>query len=407
MGGHRRRKKRTHVVDESEKKEPVSFIFSRGQVGKGAQYLVGDLRNVMQPNANTALKVKKSNKLRDFIAIAGPLGVTHLMVLGSSGQQTTLRIIRMPQGPTVTFTLDRYCTAAEVCSMINGTPASDGAKRHPPLLILAGFNNTGTAQKKESVAADGEEGEGEGEGEAAKEGAASGKDQSRQLQMLRLVATTLKHMLPPFDPATTSLSSLRRALLFQHRGDGVIDLREYAVTLTDTSVSSELISDLTKKKVPDLGGYETISSAFEGFDGANSVGGMQGEAGHIEKDRVKLTECGPRLRMRVLKVEGGITSGPVLYHRLSQYSAAQVAGLEIKARESKRRLENEARRNVVRVAVRRKKEAERADKKRLREQMKSDERTLTHYQHEDTLHRMERKNQQMITTEEAELSDDQ
>lgn len=55
----------------------------------------------------TAVQVMKRNNLKDFVVNAAPLGVSHLMVLTRSETAVTLRIIRNPQGPTLTFKGER------------------------------------------------------------------------------------------------------------------------------------------------------------------------------------------------------------------------------------------------------------------------------------------------------------
>ena len=39
----------------------------------------------------------------DFVNVAGPLGVTHFLILSRSESHVNLRICRLPRGPTVTF----------------------------------------------------------------------------------------------------------------------------------------------------------------------------------------------------------------------------------------------------------------------------------------------------------------
>lgn len=45
----------------------------------------------------------RRNNLKDFIVNGAVLGVTHLLVLTRGENWITLRIIRSPQGPTLTF----------------------------------------------------------------------------------------------------------------------------------------------------------------------------------------------------------------------------------------------------------------------------------------------------------------
>eukprot|EP00741_Cyanophora_paradoxa_P016379 tig00020912_g15814.t1 len=88
-----------------------------------------DLRLVMEPNTARKLKVRKTNKIKDFVHVAGPLGVSHFLVLTCTDVGTYLRAIKVPHGPTVTFRLCSYSTTADVqlsqckCRRIRPGPA--------------------------------------------------------------------------------------------------------------------------------------------------------------------------------------------------------------------------------------------------------------------------------------------
>ena len=127
---------------------------------------------MMLPYTAQKLKARKTNKLKDFVSVAGPMGVTHLMMLTQSrekdpdqqqpqkkahspspggqavptsaassssssssassgtgaaasseapedlddtmGAGVQLRIARLPRGPTLTFRLQRFSLPAEV-----------------------------------------------------------------------------------------------------------------------------------------------------------------------------------------------------------------------------------------------------------------------------------------------------
>lgn len=77
--------------------------------------LVRDMRNVMQPHTAIKLRERKSNKLKDFVVMAGPLNVSHLLVFSQSESGTTqLRLGRMSRGPTITFKVENYSLAKDV-----------------------------------------------------------------------------------------------------------------------------------------------------------------------------------------------------------------------------------------------------------------------------------------------------
>lgn len=84
--------------------------------------LEGDLRKVMSPNTASHLRESKRNVLKDFVHIAGPLGVTHFVILTATQNASYLRVARSPR----------------VCSLLCGaftyqfTAPSQGGSHHVP-----------------------------------------------------------------------------------------------------------------------------------------------------------------------------------------------------------------------------------------------------------------------------------
>ena len=48
-------------------------------------------------------QVRQRNVLKDFVQVAGPLGVTHFIIISKTEDFINLRICRLPRGPTITF----------------------------------------------------------------------------------------------------------------------------------------------------------------------------------------------------------------------------------------------------------------------------------------------------------------
>lgn len=48
----------------------------------------------MAPNTATALKESKRNQLKDFVNVAGPLGVTHFLILTATHNASYLRVAK-------------------------------------------------------------------------------------------------------------------------------------------------------------------------------------------------------------------------------------------------------------------------------------------------------------------------
>lgn len=85
----------------------------KGAVGPYVAALVKNIRMIMSPNTAIHLTENKcvlcnvlicrSNSIRDFLNIAGPFGVTHIILLSKGKNNPNMRIGCFPQGPTLHF----------------------------------------------------------------------------------------------------------------------------------------------------------------------------------------------------------------------------------------------------------------------------------------------------------------
>lgn len=96
---------------------PKSMVIrvGAGEVGPSVSQLVKDVRSMMEPDTASRLKERKANKLRDYLTMAGPLGVTHLMLFSRSEQgNTNMRLAITPRGPTLHFQVEKYSLCKDV-----------------------------------------------------------------------------------------------------------------------------------------------------------------------------------------------------------------------------------------------------------------------------------------------------
>lgn len=85
---------------------------------------------------------RNTNRLRDFVAVAGPLGVTHFVILSRTDHGTNLRIARVPRGPTLSFQVKTYSLAKDIAAM-QKSPKSPGSEFNlAPLLVLNNFGDS-------------------------------------------------------------------------------------------------------------------------------------------------------------------------------------------------------------------------------------------------------------------------
>jgi ribosome biogenesis protein SSF1/2 len=78
-------------------------------VTKSISQLVRDIRQIMEPYTATRLRERPNARLRDYLTVAPMLGVTHMLAFTlTDAANVHLRMARLPQGPTLTFRVQRY-----------------------------------------------------------------------------------------------------------------------------------------------------------------------------------------------------------------------------------------------------------------------------------------------------------
>ncbi|GMF67593.1 unnamed protein product [Aspergillus oryzae] len=351
-----RTKKRTHVRAQnasaaavkgsasSMSKTPKSMVIRIGgsQVGSSVSQLVKDVRLMMEPDTAVRLK-RKSNRLRDYTVMAGPLGVTHLMLFSKSATgNTNMRLALTPRGPTLHFKVENYSLCRDVEKALKRPRGGGQDHKTPPLLVMNNFNSPNATE--------------------------DGKVPKR---LETLTTTIFQSLFPPINPQATPLSSIRRVMLLNRelKSDGqeddsyVLNLRHYAITTRKTGVSKRIrrldpkeIRNREKRgvAVPNLGkledaadylldpsaaGYTSASETELDTDNEVEIAESTtkrvlnkrelqrmkaGEkekaekklraAPEVEKRAVKLVELGPRLKLRLIKVEEGLCDGKVMWH---------------------------------------------------------------------------------------------
>jgi ribosome biogenesis protein SSF1/2 len=144
----RRVKKRTQALGQNAKaaaaatvrrteRSPKSMVIriGAGEVGKSVSQLVKDVRKIMEPGTASRLKERKSNKLKDFIVMAGPLGVTHMLLFSrSAAGNTNLRLAVTPRGPTLHFRVDNYSLCKDILKSQRHPKMSASLHLNPPLV---------------------------------------------------------------------------------------------------------------------------------------------------------------------------------------------------------------------------------------------------------------------------------
>ncbi|MCJ1462209.1 hypothetical protein MMC07_000809 [Pseudocyphellaria aurata] len=401
----RRTKKRTHVGAQNGpanrvpaatsvvSRAPKSMVIrtGAGEVGTSVSQLVKDFRAMMEPGTATRLKTfyeqeRKSNRLRDYTTMAGPLGISHLLLFSKSTLgNTNLRLALTPRGPTLHFRVEKYVLCKDIRKAMKHPKGGRKEYLTAPLLVMNNFNSPPQVDGSTPVV-------------------------PRHLESL--TTTIFQSLFPAICPQSTTLSSMRRVLLLNREppkrssstgevegGSYIINLRHYAITTKRAGLSrgirrlnaAEKLEPKGRRGLPNLGKLEDVADYF--LDPAIAGGGFttgseseaetdaevevlesnsrkvtgrkQTEAARVddskssrqerpgvEKRAVKLSELGPRLRLRMIKVEEGICCGKVMWHEFLSKSEDEVKIMEDVWNE--RRREREERKWVQKENIERK-----------------------------------------------------
>ncbi|XP_071717034.1 peter Pan-like protein isoform X1 [Rutidosis leptorrhynchoides] len=269
-------------------KIPRSFVFSRLKLHGSLKQLQADLRKMMLPYTALNLKEKKRNNLRDFLNVAGPMGVTHFLMLSKTGNSPYLRVARTPQGPTLTFKIQEYSLAVDIANSQLGPRVPKDLFKNSPLIVLSDF---GTGD-----------------------------------QHLKLMTIMFQNIFPAININTVKLSSCQRIVLLNYNKDTkVIDFRHYSIRLQPVGVSRRIRKFVQNHQVPDLRSLQDVSdfvtkavygSESEGDDEAATVN-LASDLGRINKactkSAVKIQEIGPRMTLQLIKIEDGLCAGTVIF----------------------------------------------------------------------------------------------
>ena len=364
----------------------------------------------MEPNTAVRLKERRSNRLRDYTSMAGPLGVSHLLLFSrSTTGNTNLRLAVTPRGPTMHFRVERYSLGKDV---VKAQKRPHGGRKEyltPPLLVMNHFTSPPPTD---------------------------GTQPAAPKHLESLATSIFQNLVPPISPQSTPLSSIRRVLLLNREtpkpvpspsasSDSqtpttdvgfTLNLRHFSITTKRTGLSRgirrlDAAEKLLKRRgntkggVPNLGKLEDVAdylldpsasaAASGGFtSGSESeietdaevevlesnarkvlnkkqMAAMRSRKGDseqqsrgqpaVEKRAVKLVELGPRMKLRLTKVEEGMCEGKILWHQYLNKTKAEMEEME---KVWKQRREEKARRKEVQKAnVERKKQEKRAKPK--------------------------------------------
>ncbi|XP_048760658.2 suppressor of SWI4 1 homolog [Ostrea edulis] len=341
--------KQNVAQEEDYKKSPHSFVFHRGHIGKNVLQLIKDMRQVMEPYTASKLQVRKKNILKDFVGIAGDLGVSHFLIYTKSDINVHMRVCRLSRGPTLTFRVKEYALCKDVVSSLKKPNMDPKQFNHHPLLVMNNFN---------------------------------GDDMH-----LKLMSTMFQNMFPSININKVNLNNIKRCVMMNYNSeDKTIDFRHYNVKVVPVGLSKG-VKKLIKAEIPDLSRYNDVSDFItRGGNLSESEAELDGEHNEVvlpqdirsrgniraAKSAIRLTEIGPRMTLQLLKIEDGVCQGEVMYHELVVKTEKDKRDLKA-LRESKRKLKELRKRQQEENVQKKKLENEDHKKKCLKGMKKENE----------------------------------
>jgi len=311
VGGKRKKTKTHEDQEELDSTTPTSIIIKRGHVGKYIRKLTTEMRLVMYPYTLINLKESKKNNIKDFLSLVDIYGLSHMMMFTNTEKHSYLHFAKMPKGPTVTFIIDKYILSSDIFSNVekDQIPLTK-SYGHIPLLIMNGFNNT--------------------------------KIPEEYNDSIKIVAMMFQSFFPPVNLGEVQIKKFKRVVLinlmlnkdvYTGKIKPEIEFRHYDIELQKYSVKktiSNLINNLGKTK--DLSNFNNISDYILKHSGYSSCSDNEEEAkceildeqNKSDKTSIKLKEIGPRMNLKIFKIQEGFFKGNVVYHSLIKKSKKEI-----------------------------------------------------------------------------------
>lgn len=243
----------------------------------------------MEPNTASRLQERKKNRLKDFVAVAGPMGVSHFLLVSQTENYTNLRIARFPQGPTLYMRIQSYSLMKDVLALQKKPKSPGNEFRTAPLLVL---NNMPVESSH-------------------------GK----------LLCSMFQNMFPTINTGKVKLGDIRRVVLFHYdREQDLVEFRHFLITVKLVGVSKS-VKRIIRSEIPDLGNFADAAEFVLKAEANLSDSEMEPDSvitlaqdypGSVntksQQRSINLVECGPRMTLRLIKVTDGLNAGKILYH---------------------------------------------------------------------------------------------
>jgi len=156
------------------------------------------------------------NRIKDYIAVAGKLNVTHILGISQTTKNVILKLCKTPDGPTIHFMINSYSLTHQIKAYQKKPFDSHAAFTTSPLVVLNNFGNS---------------------------------DENH----IKLMKATFQHLFPSINIKTVKLTECRRVILFNYnKEEDTVDVRHYAIKAKPTGISRS-VKRIIEARVPTLG----------------------------------------------------------------------------------------------------------------------------------------------------------
>merc|ERR1719464_1627680 len=246
----------------------------------------------MEPFTASNVKVRPKNVIKDFVQVAGVMKVSHLVMFTKTTRGPYLKLGRFPRGPTITFRVEDYVLGKDVRSSLKRQVTYAKQYANHALLIMNNFT-----------------------------GSEDGKS-------LELVESMFQNMFPSINPNKVKVGTIRRCVLMNYSKDTkLIDFRHYTIKMMPVGINKGTKKIVTGR-VPNLGKCADIGEFIDKGGGLSESEAEEDETSHVSApsgvsvrgvvsgatSSVRLVELGPRLSLRLVKIEEGLLDGEILHH---------------------------------------------------------------------------------------------
>ena len=309
---------------------------------------------------------------------------------------------RLPRGPTLSFQITEFSLMKDVSSfLLNPHPPSSSEYKTSPLLIL---NNFKEAKR--------EEGEGKKKKKKKEEEEREEREREEKDKAIKLMSVTFQSLFPSLNLQKMTVADCKRAVLLSYdRENDCIYFRHYLLSLSvaDISLPTRDLFLSSRKKITSLRDLNDISELFEDSSSPSSSSSSSSSSPSentvtlcssffenpdldpsltrkkwkrrkIEKEKrekrekeekeenfsLKLEELGPRMTLKLIKIEQDLFSGEVLFHSFVSKSEEEKEVLRQKVEEKEKRRKEQEKNVEKRKEREEREEREKREKKEER-----------------------------------------